>query len=106
MHSVREIWAADADPELINPLTSFYPYGVKIGTSKSLAFSSQLDVISPESVYDKIDYKGRDMSGEELYDEIKEALIGGFKGGQQITKEQASLLQAHSNTVNPQEDVG
>ena len=100
INGVKELWAADADPLLIAPLLSFFPNHIKVGTSQSLAFSSQLDVISPESVYDKIDYKEQELTGEELYTLTSEALAAGFKGGQQYTEAQITLMMAHYRTIH------
>jgi len=104
MTKVREIWPKDADPELIAPLLSFYPRHITVGTSESLAFSAPLYVINPDAVYDKIDYREREeMTGEELYAETREAIAGGFKGGQIYNDAQTNLMIAYNATINPPE---
>ena len=101
--NVREIWAADADRKLIAPLLSQFRNAITVGGSKSLAYSSQLDQISPSAVYDKIDYKDRvDMTGEELYNETKDQIAGGFKGGQQYWKWQITLMLKYGATLYPE----
>ena len=104
LNNVREIWPADADRELIAPLLSQFRNAIKVGGSNSLAFSSQLDQLNPSAVYDKIDYKLREeMTGEELYNETKDRLVEGFKGGQQYWKWQIDLMLKYNATINPPE---
>ena len=104
LNNVREIWAADADKVLIAPLTSQFPRAITVGSSHSLAYSSQLDQLDTSAVYDKIDYKLREeMTGEELYSETKDRLVEGFKGGQQYWKRQIDLMLKYAATLYPQE---
>ena len=105
IENVREIWAVDADVALLAPLISRYPNHATAGDWNNYAFSSQLDVVSPSSVYDKIDYKALDMTGEELYNATKAALFDGFKGGQQYTKAQIDLMLAYDFIINPPDEA-
>jgi len=68
-----------------------------------LVFSSQLDQISPSSTYDKIDYKDQVFTGEDLYNAIEGQLAGGFKGGQQFSKDQGYLMIQYKATITPPE---